>query len=237
MNLREQALKELDAWAEERNGPGESIVCNGLSVSLIKAALAAEPEPPADGDHVADVRKMVEPTDGEVAKLVAKLRTKAITEHANGCDYSAVLLTRAADLLECLAKPGTVGPVPVSARLPGPEDCDEKGQVWSSPAGGTPNLAQVRSSLGDEPVPALCDTQTLLDAFYILVAQTNRLLLKVEKDLVKIADGDDDWRAAEALRNLRPIMKRFQALATAEKERAPIPKPQPHGGRMIKGWQ
>lgn len=51
---------------------------------------------------------------------------------------------------------------------------------------GTPNLAQVRSSLGDEPVPA---------------------------------PGE------------------MQALATAEKERAPIPKPQPHGGRMIKGWQ
>ena len=46
----------------------------------IKAALA-EPEPP---------------DAGEVGELVAKLRTKAITERANGCDYSTVLLTRAA---------------------------------------------------------------------------------------------------------------------------------------------
>jgi hypothetical protein len=53
------------------------------------------------------------PAEGEVAELVAKLRTKATTEHANGCDYSAVLLTRTAELLQQQHPT----PVPVSERL------------------------------------------------------------------------------------------------------------------------
>jgi hypothetical protein len=65
------------------------------------------------GDHFVDVPKMVEPADGEVAELVAselvrQLRTKAATEEANSCHYSAALLTRAADLLERLASPACV---------------------------------------------------------------------------------------------------------------------------------
>jgi hypothetical protein len=47
------------------------------------------------------------PADGEVQELIVSeiarnLRTKAATEKANACHYSATLLTRAADLLECL---------------------------------------------------------------------------------------------------------------------------------------
>ena len=38
-SLKEQALKELDAWTEERNGPGESLLCDGLSVAVIRRAL------------------------------------------------------------------------------------------------------------------------------------------------------------------------------------------------------
>ena len=38
-SLKEQALKELDAWTEERNGPGESLLCDGLSVAIIRRAL------------------------------------------------------------------------------------------------------------------------------------------------------------------------------------------------------
>ena len=39
LSLKEQALKELNAWTEERNGPGESLLCDGLSVAVIRRAL------------------------------------------------------------------------------------------------------------------------------------------------------------------------------------------------------
>ena len=54
------------------------------------------------------------PADGEVAELVEWL-----------CVFCANL-TRAADLLTRLA----LQPVPVSERLPGPEDCDAEGRCW-----------------------------------------------------------------------------------------------------------
>ena len=64
--LRELALKELDAWSEERNGPGESIICDGLAVRLIRDALAAEPEPP---------------TDDELLKLTENVSTEHLYKH------------------------------------------------------------------------------------------------------------------------------------------------------------
>ena len=113
-----------------------------------RAALAAEPEPPADG---------------EVAELVAWLWS--MYELAGECNPDEQCrYARAADLLEHLAEPACVvlrpspelieafkaagpgrieaigrlapqpmpeGPVPVSERLPGSKDCDEKGQVWA----------------------------------------------------------------------------------------------------------
>ena len=62
------------------------------------------------------------PAKGEAAELVVDeltrhLLTKAATEKANHCHYSATLLTRAADLLQRLSSPQ---PVPVSERLPEP---------------------------------------------------------------------------------------------------------------------
>ena len=38
-SLAEQALEVLHDWCEERNGPGESIICDGLHTSTIRAAL------------------------------------------------------------------------------------------------------------------------------------------------------------------------------------------------------
>jgi hypothetical protein len=57
--------------------------------------------------------------DDEVAELVWQLRTKSATEKANRRHYSAKLLTRAADLLECRYPQ----PIPVSERLPELKDC------------------------------------------------------------------------------------------------------------------
>jgi hypothetical protein len=38
-SLKEQALAVLDEWCEQENGPGESIICNGLHVRTIRQAL------------------------------------------------------------------------------------------------------------------------------------------------------------------------------------------------------
>ena len=38
-SLKEQALEVLNAWCEERHGPGESILCDGLLVGIIRRAL------------------------------------------------------------------------------------------------------------------------------------------------------------------------------------------------------
>ena len=43
-SLKEQALAELTAWTEMRNGPGESLLCDGLSVATIRRALEALPD-------------------------------------------------------------------------------------------------------------------------------------------------------------------------------------------------
>ena len=74
------------------------------------------------------------PAEGEVAELVAWLREQA--EHELGSTFDADYfsedpaarnLNRAADLLQRLSPPQ---PVPVSERLPGPEDCDGDGLCW-----------------------------------------------------------------------------------------------------------
>lgn len=83
------------------------------------------------------------PADGEVAELAAWLRERGQereTLHLPGAELSKqlrtapFLLTRAADLLERLSPPQLV---PVSERLPGPEDCDAQGRCWHfAPAEG-----------------------------------------------------------------------------------------------------
>ena len=68
---------------------------------------------------------VAEPPEGEVAKLVAQLRELAEIQDDDGWEDDAVMLRRAAELLERHA-----APVPVSERLPGPEDCDREGFIW-----------------------------------------------------------------------------------------------------------
>jgi hypothetical protein len=43
-SLKEEALAELNAWTEDRNGPGESIVCDDLHVATIRRALESIPD-------------------------------------------------------------------------------------------------------------------------------------------------------------------------------------------------
>jgi hypothetical protein len=43
-SLKQQALEVLNEWCEERNGPGESIICDGLHVLTIFQALESLPD-------------------------------------------------------------------------------------------------------------------------------------------------------------------------------------------------
>jgi len=69
------------------------------------------------------------PADGEVAELVAWLRSNALTvkkASGNPANGARQRMNRAAELLERQA----LVPVSVSERLPGPEDCDSHGWCW-----------------------------------------------------------------------------------------------------------
>ena len=69
--------------------------------------------------------------DGEVTRLVGAIEAEAREEKDSGHLHwlTAEELTRAATLLQQQAPQ----PVPVSERLPGPEDCDAEGRCWFSP--------------------------------------------------------------------------------------------------------
>ena len=77
------------------------------------------------------------PAAGEVGELLAWLRLTAGSDNS----YSRVRLTRAADLLSQRHP----SPVPVSVRLPQPEDCDAEGRCWwfnpGEPAMSNPHIA------------------------------------------------------------------------------------------------
>ena len=84
------------------------------------------------------------PVEGGVGELVAALRADAEcaeVEHYDLCNMTAGQMHRAADLLE--QRHPT--PVPVTERLPGPEDCDEEGLCWwfspADPPAGTFGVA------------------------------------------------------------------------------------------------
>lgn len=62
-------------------------------------------------------------TAGEVGELADFVRGCADDYESHG----RCRLIRAADLLERQAAPQ---PIPVSERLPGPEDCDAEGRIW-----------------------------------------------------------------------------------------------------------
>ena len=97
-----------------------------------------------DGPAVPEGRELAavegQPSDGEVAKLVEAMREQADDARQYTTFY---LLHCAADLLERRA----LRPIPVSERLPGPEDC----QPWP----GEPDETHwcwvfVKGSLGDD---------------------------------------------------------------------------------------
>lgn len=124
---------------------GKRIPSIGLKAGLVAAmkaarlALAAEPEPPANcpgcegvpapGNQPCAVcgreASPPSPADGEVAELVAWMRSQC-TLHAAAQTQWAKRFLRAADLLERQA----LQPVPVSELLPGPDDCDPEGRCW-----------------------------------------------------------------------------------------------------------
>jgi hypothetical protein len=81
-------------------------------------------------------RPAPQPADGEVAEVeevVKWLRSRAGIPASPDFPAVAAYLTRAADLLERLGPPQ---PIPVSERLPGPEDCDAEGRCWWYGEGG-----------------------------------------------------------------------------------------------------
>jgi hypothetical protein len=88
---------------------------------------ACPPELAGDLAVYCAIPAQVQPADGEVSELVADLQ-----ECADSCTLAekhgwSRLMRRAANLLERLSTPQ---PVPVSERLPGPEDCDAEGRCW-----------------------------------------------------------------------------------------------------------
>jgi hypothetical protein len=84
---------ELLAAADEYAGMNPYMRLDN-AMKTARAALAAEPEPPADGD---------------VAELVAWLRNEA-KQHADSWPEASAKATRLADFLERLAEPELVGP-------------------------------------------------------------------------------------------------------------------------------
>jgi hypothetical protein len=120
---------QWNAQADEFNqwdslGLGEQIGWAQARAIAADRARRSAPEPPADG---------------EVATIAARLKelAHAVTEE-RWCEFSMrvpaqplrdadLVLTRAADLLSRLSPPQ---PIPVSERLPGPEDCDAAGMCW-----------------------------------------------------------------------------------------------------------
>ena len=120
-DFRALCVELVEAWdSYSYADAGDAADRMAEAVKAARAALA-QPAPPAEGE----VGELV------ADELVRRLRTKAATEKSNRCHYSAILLTRAADILE----QRHAEPVPVSERLPGPGDCHfnpgaEIGSCW-----------------------------------------------------------------------------------------------------------
>jgi hypothetical protein len=90
-------------------------------------ALLAEADGPAVPDGREPASVALQPSDEEVAELVAELNRICFDVAPRDADT----ITRAATLLQQQAAPSpVVAPVPASERLPGPEDCDEQGRCW-----------------------------------------------------------------------------------------------------------
>ena len=97
---------ELIEIIEEHCNPDEYSLLDVVNVlNRARAALAAEPQGP---------------TDAELITMWAT--TRYIDQPEGGLAYGRAVLAR-------WGRPA-IEPVPVSERLPGPEDCDEEGLCW-----------------------------------------------------------------------------------------------------------
>lgn len=83
------------------------------------------------GKNLSVYSSLAEPAVGEVAELVELIRQSIALAWEPAAlmlgNMTAAELSRVADLLERLSPPQ---PVPVTERLPGPEDTDAEGQCW-----------------------------------------------------------------------------------------------------------
>lgn len=108
--VREPSDELVAQWIAEvwHEGTPVRVAASDLHLASKAAEWGAryghQPAPPAAGEALV--------TD----ELVRQLRTKAATEKANRCHYSATLLTRAADLLE--QRQGSPVSVPTTERQP-----------------------------------------------------------------------------------------------------------------------
>ena len=83
----------------------------------------------SEGREPVSVNQQAAMDDLAVGELVSRLRTKAATEKRNACHYSAILLTRAADLLERLGTPQPESPAEALATRPLLEEVAKLGDV------------------------------------------------------------------------------------------------------------
>jgi hypothetical protein len=95
---------ELADWIHE-----ETRTSSGIPHPLVAQARAALAQPEPQG-----------PTDAELITMWAT--TRYIDQPEGGLAYGRAVLAR-------WGRP-TIEPVPVSERLPGPEDCDSEGRCW-----------------------------------------------------------------------------------------------------------
>ena len=111
------------------------------------------------------------PAEGEVGELVELLRFEANTDDAIDHTHwlTADQMHRAADLLEQRHPV----PVPVSERMPGPEDCDAEGRCWLLTVEDEYPQWRLHSIEGNQPggatmiwVPVDSSPGVMVDCFY-----------------------------------------------------------------------
>ena len=123
-----RAMAEQEGIDSTRAKGVMRIMLNRHVVDLARAVLARYGHQPA-------------PAEGEVAELVAWIRHDCQSGDLHPYWRVQQRLSRAADLLSQRHP----APVPVSERLPGPEDCDAEGRCWwfnpGEPAMSNPHIA------------------------------------------------------------------------------------------------
>jgi len=104
-------------------GPHEVFGTTEEMVSLLRRALSLWSDP------------TVEPTDEQILAIQDRAVASFSPVHPDAQNLSAIEYARALEIskaravLQHLGRPA-VEPVPVSERLPGPEDCDDQGRCW-----------------------------------------------------------------------------------------------------------